>query len=255
MNRLISVSCAAAIAAAGALASCGGSSEPKVQPLKYHLEESFIASVPMEQKNAMLQAQSDYQRAKAEHMKAEADHKDVGTQLDVAKNEHKQAKIDLESAESKKSAADDSKDMTRINAAMRDKRVAELRERATDQHVDALKARKKYLKKLRRYTEENMYAAEAKYELAKADLCRANNISPRGFAHQAYVDQQRDRFRAAQEAKGPADQERASWQEKDKKYAATRQEYDHARGVDTATTAGTGAPTAPSGPAATATKK
>lgn len=215
-------------------ASCGGADDPGPGPLRHHLDEKHVAQIGMDEKQAMLSAQNEYHRAKAEKMKAEADHEDLKTKLDLAKNEKKQAEISKDSAGKKKSAANDSKDQTRVNAAMRDDRVADLTLRAADQRVDTLEAKRDWLRKLLRYTEENTYAAEAKYELAKARLAKQHNIAPSGFALQAYVDQQEDRSRRAQRAKVIADREREKWQSEEKNYQAKKAESDRARGIDTA---------------------
>jgi hypothetical protein len=217
-------------------AACGGGGDPGPGPLKHQLGEQYLASVPLEEKQAMLEAQNEYHRAKQQKMKAEADHSDSGTQLDVARNDLKRAKIDRDSARSKRKAADESGDYTRINQAKRDERVTDLAVRAATAKVDALSARRGWLKKLVRYHEENTYAAEARYELAKANLARGKNISPKGFAHQPFVEQQDDRSRRAQRAKLLADRERDGFQAKKKDYEAKRREADRARGVDTAAT-------------------
>ncbi|HUS65976.1 MAG TPA: hypothetical protein VMZ28_15595 [Kofleriaceae bacterium] len=222
-------------AALAAAVGCGGAAEPGPQPLRHHLEDKHVAQVDMAEKQEMLAAQSAYNKAKAEKMKAEADFEDVKTKLELAKNEKKQAAISKDSASTKKESANDSGDNTRINAAMRDDRVAELGMRAAEQRVDTLEAKKSWLEKLIRYTDENTYAAEAKYELAKAKLARNHNISPPGFAMQAFADQYDERSKRAQKAKLISDQKRQKWQEEEKDYQAKKAESDHARGVDTAT--------------------
>ncbi len=220
--------------AIAAMAACGGAAVPGPKPLRHHLEEKHVAQIDMAEKQEMLAAQSAYNKAKAEKMKAEADFEDVKTKLELAKNDKKQADIAKDSASTKKESANDSGDNTRINAAMRDDRVAELALRAADQRVDTLEAKKSWLEKLIRFTEENTYATEAKYELAKAKLARNHNIAPGGFALQAYVDQYDERSKRAQKAKLIADKQREKWQSEEKDYQAKKQESDHARGVDTA---------------------
>ncbi|HLU67777.1 MAG TPA: hypothetical protein VKZ63_15945 [Kofleriaceae bacterium] len=218
------------------LIACGGGGDPGPGPLKHHLDEQYIAAIPLEEKNAMLEAQNEYHRAKAAKMKAEADYNDAGTQLDIGKNEVKQAKLDRDSAQAKKKAAEESGDQNRINLAKRDERVASLQVTAAEKKVSALEARRTWLKKLLRYHEENTYAAEARYELAKANLAKAKNISPKGFAHQPFVEQQEDRSRRAQRAKLIADQERDKFMAKKKEWEAQKREADQARGIDTAAT-------------------
>ena len=234
MTRLLSVLFVLSVLALPS--GCGGGGDPGPGPLKYTLDEQYLASVPLEEKQAMLEAQNEYHRAKQGKMKAEADYSDAGTQLDVARNDVKRAKIDRDSARSRRKAADESGDYTRINQAKRDERVTDLAVRAATAKVEALETRRGWLKKLVRYHEENTYAAEARYELAKANLARGKNISPKDFAHQPFVEQQQDRSRRAQRAKLLADRERDSFQAKKKDWEAKRREADQASGVDTAAT-------------------
>lgn len=229
-SQLVVVLVVLSVAAVG----CGAAQDPGPPPLRHHLDEQHLAKATMEEKAAMLQAQSDYNRAKQEKMKAEADRDDTKTQLDIARNDLEKAKLEQSSAGKRKDAADKSKDWNQKNLGKRDERVAELTVRAADQRVDALEAKRDWLAKQVRYTEENLYAAEAKYELAKARLAREKNISPSGFAFQAYVDQQEDRSRRAQRAKVIADREREGWQSEHKEWLAKKKEADEARGIDTA---------------------
>ena len=229
MIRSLSLSVAIATAACG-----GAGAAPGPGPLRHHFDELHIAQVSKEEKQELLRAQSEYHRAKAEKMKAEADQEDVKAKLQLARDEKKRAEEAREKAAEQKSAAGDSDDNARKNAATRDDRVAELTLRTADQRVDTLAAKKKWLEELLRYTEENTYAAEAKVELAKARLAREHNISPPGFAMQAYVDQYEERSRRAQRAKVIADRQREKWQVEEKDYQAKKVESDRARGVDTA---------------------
>lgn len=223
--------------------ACGGGGDEAPGPLKVHLDEAYIAQVPLDQKTAMLQAQNNYQRAKAENMKAEADYKEAGTQLDIAKNEKKQAELERQSAQRKKKDADDSGDQNRVNLAMRDVHVGDLAVQAADKKVKAAEAHRQYLKKWVRYTEENVYAAEARYELSKAKLAQSKNISPKGFKVKDYVDQETDRSHRAQRAKLISDRERDKWNQKQKDYLASQKQVDQARGVGTGTTTATPGPT------------
>lgn len=214
--------------------ACGGAQNPPPKPLKYHFDEQHIASVSMDDKQEMLAAQNEYHRAKAERMKVEADLEQVKTDIDVAKNEVAQAKLAKKSAATQKKKADESEDMTRINAAARDERIAEVSLRAAKQKVTALKAKKKWLDKLLRYTQENVFATEARYELAKTQVARANNISPRGYAQPPFVEQQKERSRKAQRAKLIADREKEAWQKEVAKWKEKRKDEHEARGTDTA---------------------
>ena len=229
MIRTLSLSVAIA-----ATAACGAAQTPGPRPLRHHLEEKHIAEIDKAEKQEVFSAQSEYNKAKAEKMKVEADLEDVKKKLEQARGEKQSAESSKDSTGSKKDSANESGDNDRMNAAMRDDRVAELMLRAADQRVDALEAKKRWLEKQQRFTDENIYATEAKYELAKAKLARNHNISPPGFALQAYADQYDERSKRAQKAKLIADELRESWQAEEKDYQAKKAEADHARGVDTA---------------------
>ena len=180
--------------------ACGGGGNPGPKPLSHHFDDMYIARVPMEEKQSIIDAQNEYSKAKMEHAEAEAGANDVGTKMEVAKNERQQAMLDEKSAKTKEKSANDSGDMTRVNTAKGELRSAELGRRAADQKIEALKAKRDYLKLLLRYTLENMYAMEAKYELAKARVAKNKNIRPKNFKVSYYEKQASARSRSAQKA-------------------------------------------------------
>lgn len=229
MNRLISL----AFPVAFAVSACGGGGPEGPKPLSHHFDEMYIAQVELGEKEAVLRAQNEYQKARAAHMKAQADHKESKTLLGVAKNERKQALIEEQSAQQKYKAADDSGDMTRVNAAKASLRSAEMARRAADDKVDALVAHRKYLKKYMAYTEEEMYAQEAKFELAKARLAQQKNIRPKGFEFSVYKEQADKRSQRAQRAKLLADREREKAKAAKATWQTRKKEADRAGGVST----------------------
>lgn len=216
------------------VAACGGGAPPKPKPLSHHFDQAYVAQVPTSEQEAMLRAQNEYHKARAAFLKAEADLKESKTLLEVAKNERKQALLEEESAAQKQDAAEESADMNRINASRAGLRVAELSRRAADEKVAALKAHRAYLKKWILYTEEQMYHKEAKFELAKARLAKANNISPKGFEFANYESQARDRSKKAQRRKVVADKEKSKAAEKKKAWKTRLKEAEQARGVSSA---------------------
>ncbi|HEU5057609.1 MAG TPA: hypothetical protein VFU21_13840, partial [Kofleriaceae bacterium] len=118
--------------------------------------------------------------------------------------------------------------------AKRDQRVAEVTKRAADQKVEMLEARRAWLAERVAYTRENAFAAEAAFELAKAELARAHNIAPPDFAYQAFVDQQQLRRKRADKLKGPAESAKETWLAEKKEWEAKRRDEMEARGIDTA---------------------
>lgn len=216
------------------LIACGGPAGPeRPKPLSHHFDEMYIAQIDMSKKAAMLKAQNEYHRARAAHMKASADLDEVKTLLSVAENERKQALLEEQSASEQMKAAEASADLNRINTAKAKLRAAELGRRAADEKVAALKAHRKYLVKHELYTEWNMYAQEARFELAKAQLAKQNSIQPKGFEYAAYESQAKTRSEKTQRSKYIADQEKEKAKAAKAKWQARKKEADRARGVPT----------------------
>ncbi len=191
---------------AALLGACGGSADTAPTPLANHMDDMFIASIALDQKQAVVQTQNDWSVAKLENAKAESDYQEMaGSKLAVAKNDHQSAKLQVSSAISNKKSAEASADNTRINAAQVELHNAELGEKAAAAHVKYFVAYRDYLKANLRFTQENMYWRESQYELAKVQLAQKNNISPKGINLAVYPGQEQSRNQRAQKAKAKAD--------------------------------------------------
>lgn len=200
------------------VAACGGPSDGPPPPLGRKFDESFIAAIPVDQQAEVIAAQNDHNVANRERAKAEADQREQKLQLDVARNEARAAKLDLDSASSRLKAAEQSADQNRINDATREKRGAELARNAADERVKYYTAYGNWLHRLLRYTQENTFWQEAKFELAKARLAQKNNIAPPGFNYDNFVQQEAQRAkrtdasrRKAEDAKNAALGARQKW--------------------------------------------
>ncbi len=225
------------IAAVGALAACGGAgSAARAKPLQYHFKEHHLSRVPESDKAEMLAARAEHLRAREENRKALSDHAHSARAVDAAKREAETAHQQKDAADKRRSDAEDSKDWNLTNRATRDQRVAEVTVRAAEQKVRMLEAHRDWLAEQVKYTLENVYAAEAKYELAKANVARAHDIAPPDFAYQAYVDQYQQRRARAERLKGPADEEKEIWLAEKKEWEAKRRDENEARGIDTTAT-------------------
>jgi hypothetical protein len=212
--------------------ACGGGAAPGPKPLRHHYDEVYIAQLSMEAKSNVLKSQNDFQRARAEQMKAESDFSESKTKLGVSKNERKQAKLSEQSAGQEKQAADASGDMTRINRAARDLRVAEVARRAADGKVSYLKSWRKYLKRLVRYSKEETLHREARYEHEKAKLGQANNIAPKGVRYENFPGQTEDRSRRSQKARQKSQQDKQKSDEAKKTWQALVKEAERAKGAE-----------------------
>lgn len=218
-----------------ALAGCGGASTAaRPKPLQYHFKEHHLAKVPDADKQAMRAARAAYERARQESRKAESDHAGTRRALEAARREASRAHGQKDAADSQRAASEESKDWKAKNQAVRDQRVAEVTARAADQKVKMLEARRDWLETWLAYTRENVFAAEAKFELAKAEVARAHNIAPPDFAYQAFVDQYETRRARAEKLKGPAAGQKETWLAEQKEWEARRRDENEARGIDTA---------------------
>lgn len=209
-----------------ALVGCGGSSGPA--PLKYSMDDMYLATVPIEDKQEVLQAQQAYSVAKMERASVEAKYQEAGHRLDVAKNQEKQARLDMKNAESKKQAAEDTGDMNKINARSAELHGAELARQAAQAKVEWVKENKKYLKEELRYRTEEMYHQEARYELAKAQVAQQKNIRPKGFDFASYQAQVQERSRRAQKWRARAEQAKTKAENKKKQWEALQAQADNA---------------------------
>lgn len=210
--------------------ACGRSSESPPQPLKTRFDDMYIAQIPLEQKQAVVQAQNDYSVAKMERAKAEADLSEANAAVEIAKNDRKSAGNTLDSAVTAKKQAESSGDQNRVNEAARTLRAAELAKKAAERRVKYLESYRDWLKKHGLYTEENMYWREAQYETAKADVAQKNNISPKSFKFADYPSQESDRQKRAQKAKERAEGERNKAKHAREEWLKQQAEADEANG-------------------------
>lgn len=218
------------------LIGCGGGSAAAPKAPRYHYDEVHIAQFSLAEKESVLNAQNEYQRSRAELMKAEAEYKETKTKLAVTKNERKQALLAEQSAAQEKKAANDSGDMNRINRATRNQRVSELSRRASDDKVAYTKAHRKYLKKWIRYRQEEAYFREARYEYAKAKLGQAKNIAPKGVKYERFKKQSDDHSRRTQKAKLTADKLMQKATASKKLWKGRLKEAEKAKGIPKAPT-------------------
>ena len=187
------------------LAACGGSSDTPPGPLPHHFDDMYIAAIPLDQKQSVVQTQNDWSISKMEQAKAEADFNETTTQLQIARNDRSQAQLQVNSAMSQKKSAEASADLNRMNNAQKDLHTAEDMQKAADERVKYLDAYRKYMQQYVRYTQENTYWHEAQYEAAKAKLAQGNNIAPKNVNYSDYPAQLEQRQKRTQAAKEKAE--------------------------------------------------
>jgi hypothetical protein len=214
----------------GACASGAGQMGPPT-PLKYLLEDRYIERVPPEGRNKEFDAQREVSVANAERGNAEAKLEEWNTEFDVATNDAKAAALEEQSARSMHKAAVDSADMTRKAQTEKELNAAELGKKSADLKVVYLKAHKEHLKKHYLWAQHNASAKQAKYELEKARVAKANNIQPPQFVFDLYEKQYQERSENAQKAKVFADDEKVKAEEKKAAWKSAEKEWFAAKGM------------------------
>ncbi|CAN5922797.1 hypothetical protein BH11MYX3_BH11MYX3_30310 [soil metagenome] len=198
-----------AVSVLSLVASCGGSGDSAPSPLSRHFDDMHIARVPIEQQRAAIeQVQSAYQVAKMENANAEAEEAEARQQLNVVKNDQKATKLAIDSAISNKKLAESSADNNRINQAAKELHTAEALQKAASARVKYYEAYTNWVKKHHRYTLENMYWQESRYELAKSQLAQKNNVSPKGVQYDWFPKQEQERAKRAASARDKDDHEK-----------------------------------------------
>ncbi|HUJ58124.1 MAG TPA: hypothetical protein VLX92_06520 [Kofleriaceae bacterium] len=190
------------------MVACGGSSDSPPGPLARHFDDMYIAAIPIDQKQSVVQSQQDYSVAKMEQAKAEADYNDATTQLQIARNDAQAAHLNVSSAVSSKKSADASGDQNRINDAIKNLHTAEDMAKAADARVRYIDTYRNFLHRYLRYTQENTYYREAQFEGAKAQLAKQNNIQPKGVSYDAFPGQTEERQHRTQAAKERAEHDK-----------------------------------------------
>ena len=196
-----------AVIAFSTTAACGGSGVERPEPLSHRFDDMHIAAVPIEEKQAVFEANNSWSVAKAERAKVQVEYDEAASELEVAGNELEKAKLDQETAESKKETADKSNDMERINSAAAGVRKALLTKRAAEQRIQYLEAQRAHLEVKLAWAEQNMYSKEAYYYQTMSRIAQQKNIRPPGVDYESLESQARERSESAQRLKAIADRE------------------------------------------------
>jgi hypothetical protein len=213
------------------LVGCGGGSEDSPPgPLAAHFEMKHIIQVDTTQQTAALDAQRAWNMAQAQEGKAKADYDDMGTKIQAARNDRAKAKLELDTAVLNKKSAEASADTNKVNIAAKDMRTAELALKAGDARIRYYEAYRGWMKTHWRSTQENMYWQEAKFELAKAEVGKKNNIAPVGVKYDSYPKQEADRGKRAASAKAKSDGGRAKAASAREDWLKSQQIADQASG-------------------------
>ncbi|MCX5743275.1 MAG: hypothetical protein NT062_12345 [Proteobacteria bacterium] len=233
-------------------AGCGATDTPP-GPLGRHFDDMYIAQIPLAQKQAVVDSQQAWSIAKMENAKAEADVNDSTTQLTVSQNGLRTLHIGVETAITQKQSAQKSADTNKINTATKDLNVAENLEKAGRAHVQYLQAYRDYLRVYWRFTQENMYWQEARFEVAKSSLAQRSNIAPQNIKYEWFPGQEQERGKRTASAKTRADASRANVSKSRDNWLAMQKAADTANGHPSNLADPMAPPVAPTPPVGTPT--
>ena len=168
-----------------AVAACA---KPAGGPLKYTFPNEKIATVPLDKKEGVTQAQQQQDLAQAKHTRATDDYRDSQVEVELAlyQEEHAVLVSQLVAA--------------RLGSVTNNPETAALARKATAAKIAFTEARQAWLEKLALSTFYDFYAAQAKLELERAKVAQANNLTPAGFDVSTFETQERERSKAAQDA-------------------------------------------------------
>jgi hypothetical protein len=191
--------------------------KPAGGPLTNTFDNTRIASVALDQKQAVLQAQQQYDIAQQQHAKAEDDYGNSEVEQEIAEYqaEHSVLVVQLVS--------------TRLNDRPKQgTETAALARRTADAKVEFTRARREWLRQLASSTLYGVYAAQAKLELERARLAQASGVTPAGFDLAGFEGQLAARDRAAKAASDDTDRARqtagaklTAWNELEKSFIQT----------------------------------
>jgi hypothetical protein len=197
---------------------------------KYRVDDKLLDGCNTQEKQGMLAAQNDLNVAKDEQRQAKVELDSTERDLDIANNEYKTAKLQKDTAKLQLEGAKQSGDGNRVNGAERDLHVAEMGVKAADAKVDWLEKKYKYQKKWRDRAELHASSAASRYELEKAKLVNAKGIKPTGdFQLINFETQDLDASRKFSEMSLDADKLKAEALDLERKYQEKNQQYTDAK--------------------------
>lgn len=206
LRGLVFLSCIAA--------ACGGGG------LKSKVDDSIIADIPIREKQGVLDAQQEVDRAQVLKREAQAQIDSDERDLTVAKAGREQAGLEIKQVQAGFELARKRGNRDRISMFERRLQVAQLGQEAADLRVQGIERRRDYHRAQVDAAEERVRFALARTELAKAELARAQN---RRINNDLSVGNFQEQVARAQQRMDEADQKAAAVQREvvalDQRYA------------------------------------
>ena len=170
--------------------------KPAGGPLAHTFDNTRIASVALESKQAVAEAQQQHDLALLAHGKAEEAYRDSEVEQEVAEYQAERTVL-----------------VSQLVGRMHDKaqtspETAALARRTAEAKVEFMRARRDWLGKLSTSTFYAIYAAQSKLELERARVAQTNNLAPAGFDLVSFEQQLEQRDRAARAAAAETETQR-----------------------------------------------
>lgn len=171
--------------------------KPAGGPLAHTFDNTRIASIALESKQPVTQAQQQYDLALLHHGKADEAFRDSEIEQEVAEYQAERAVLVSQLIG------------TRLNdKAQASTDTAGLARKTAGAKVEFMRARREWLRRLSNSTLYAVYATQAKLELERARVAQTNSLAPAGFDLTSFEQQLEQRDRAAQAAAAETEKER-----------------------------------------------
>lgn len=193
------------------LAACN---KPAGGPLAHTFDNTRLASIGVESKQGVAEAQQQHDLAVQQHAKAEDDFRGAEIEEEVAQYQAEHAVLVVQLVGNK---LDDKPQLTAETTA--------LARRAAEAKVDFMRARRVYLAALSNSTFYVVYATQAKLELERAKVAQTSGVAGAGFDLSGFQAQAEQRERAAASATAETEKQReaagnklATWSEAERAF-------------------------------------
>ena len=191
--------------------------KPAGGPLSHTFDNTRLASVGLESKQAVAEAQQQHDLAVQQHAKAEDDFRGAEIEEEVAQYQAEHAVLVVQLVGNK---LNDKPQLSGETSA--------LARRAADAKVEFMRARRVYLAALSNSTYYAVYAAQAKLELERAKVAQSSGVAGAGFDLSGFQTQAEQRERAAASATAETDKQHeaagnklAAWSEAERAFIQT----------------------------------
>jgi hypothetical protein len=170
--------------------------KPAGGPLAHTFDNTRIASVALESKQEVTQAQQQHDLAVMHHDKADEAYRDSEVEQEVAEYQAEHSVL-----------------VSQLVGRMHDKAqvsadTAALARRTADAKVEFMRARRAWLGTLSSSTLYEVYAAQARLELGRARVAQTNNLTPADFNLASFEQQLAQRDAAARAATAETERQR-----------------------------------------------